>query len=163
MSATPILCGWLLNPADRDQTAETPEDLMTQLVRKYGQFDFDPCPPEPNFDGLDVEWGQNNFVNPPFKHLSKWIDKCIKEWNNGSKQVILLCPMRAHTSYFQEKLFPLFQEGKVKPYILSKRLRFKNYKNPAPFGVMIIEFPKSSKNDDQEEFDGYPLRPASLP
>ena len=45
----------------------TPPDLMKQLTDEF-HFDFDPCPhPRPEgFDGLVVEWGKSNWVNPPF-------------------------------------------------------------------------------------------------
>lgn len=45
----------------------TPPDLMAKLQEEFN-FDFDPCPyPKPdNFDGLVAEWGQRNYVNPPF-------------------------------------------------------------------------------------------------
>ena len=46
----------------------TPPDLMAKLQAEFGPFDFDPCPyPKPEgFDGLTCEWGQRNYVNPPF-------------------------------------------------------------------------------------------------
>ena len=45
----------------------TPPDMMTDLNVEFN-FDFDPCPhPKPEgFDGLTVEWGRRNWVNPPF-------------------------------------------------------------------------------------------------
>ncbi|MDE1901033.1 MAG: hypothetical protein KGI37_05230 [Alphaproteobacteria bacterium] len=46
----------------------TPPDLMSQLQAEFG-FTFDPCPfPKPDdFDGLDAEWGESNYVNPPLR------------------------------------------------------------------------------------------------
>ena len=45
----------------------TPPELYAALDAEF-HFDFDPCPyPKPdNFDGLTCEWGQRNYVNPPF-------------------------------------------------------------------------------------------------
>lgn len=45
----------------------TPPDLYATLDAEF-HFDFDPCPyPKPeDFDGLTCEWGQRNYVNPPF-------------------------------------------------------------------------------------------------
>ena len=45
----------------------TPPDLYADLNKKYN-FDFDPCPyPKPDdFDGLAIDWGESNYVNPPF-------------------------------------------------------------------------------------------------
>ena len=45
----------------------TPPELYDELNAEFN-FDFDPCPyPKPEgFDGLTCEWGQRNYVNPPF-------------------------------------------------------------------------------------------------
>ena len=45
----------------------TPPELMADLDNEF-HFTFDPCPfPLPEgFDGLTCEWGQSNYVNPPF-------------------------------------------------------------------------------------------------
>ena len=66
-------------------------------------FDFDPCPfPKPeNFDGLTCEWGQSNYVNPPFgsimhegkkKGMTAWVRKAIIEWKKG-KLVVMVYPI----------------------------------------------------------------------
>ena len=81
----------------------TPDDLMAEMQAEF-EFDFDPCPyPLPEgFDGLIVEWGQSNYVNPPFgsfidKHNKKqgpsaWVRKAITEYKKG-KKVVLIYPI----------------------------------------------------------------------
>lgn len=87
----------------------TPPDLMAQLQSEFGPFDFDPCPyPKPvNFDGLTCEWGQRNYVNPPFgsivhqgpqdkkpkkKGPTAWMRKAIEEASKG-KFVLIVYPV----------------------------------------------------------------------
>lgn len=66
-------------------------------------FDFDPCPfpLPPGFDGLTCEWGQSNYVNPPFgsiihegrkKGPTAWVRKAIEEFRKG-KRVVLVYPI----------------------------------------------------------------------
>ena len=45
----------------------TPPDLYNSLFKEF-QFDFDPSPyPRPaNFNGLEINWGKMNYVNPLF-------------------------------------------------------------------------------------------------
>lgn len=86
----------------------TPPLLMEDLQREH-QFDFDPCPyPKPDdFDGLTVEWGESNYVNPPFgsimhkgpddkkpkkKGMTAWVRKAIAEHKKG-KKVVLVYPI----------------------------------------------------------------------
>jgi len=81
----------------------TPEDLMQKMQAEFN-FDFDPCPfPKPDdFDGLQVEWGQSNYVNPPFgsytdasgkkKGPTAWARKAIEEYKKG-KRVVLVYPI----------------------------------------------------------------------
>ena len=81
----------------------TPPALLAELSAEFGPFDFDPCPyPKPdNFDGLTCEWGQCNYVNPPFgsivhqgkkKGPTAWVRKSIEEWRKG-KTVVLVYPV----------------------------------------------------------------------
>jgi hypothetical protein len=80
----------------------TPPDLYASLNAEFN-FDFDPCPcPKPDdFDGLTCEWGQSNYVNPPFgsivhegkkKGPTAWARKAIIEWQKG-KNVVLVYPI----------------------------------------------------------------------
>ena len=80
----------------------TPPALYRELDAQY-HFNFDPCPfPKPeNFDGLTCEWGESNYVNPPFgsvmhqgrkKGMTAWIRKAIAE-NQKGKRVVVVFPM----------------------------------------------------------------------
>jgi hypothetical protein len=80
----------------------TPPEMYSELDAQYS-FDFDPCPfPKPEeFDGLTAEWGQSNYVNPPFGsiiHMGKkkgptaWVRKAILEQQKG-KRVVLVYPI----------------------------------------------------------------------
>lgn len=71
----------------------TPEDLMAEIQAEF-DIDFDPCPyPCPDgFDGLTAEWGNSNYVNPPFKGPTAWVRKAIAEYKNG-KRVVFVFPV----------------------------------------------------------------------
>lgn len=80
----------------------TPPDLMKQLDDEF-HFTFDPCPyPKPDdFDGLIDEWGECNYVNPPFgsimyngkkKGQTAWARKAIEEHKKG-KKVVMVYPI----------------------------------------------------------------------
>ena len=80
----------------------TPPELYNQLNEEFA-FTFDPCPyPKPeDFDGLDAEWGESNYVNPPFgvvihkgrkKGATAWARKCIEESKKG-KRVVMVYPI----------------------------------------------------------------------
>jgi hypothetical protein len=91
------------NGADGKHYWLTPPELLMELSKEFGPFDFDPCPfPLPEgFDGLTCEWGQVNYVNPPFgsiihqgrkKGPTAWVRKSIEEWQKG-KTVVLVYPV----------------------------------------------------------------------
>ena len=70
----------------------TPPDLMEQLRDEF-HFDFDPCPhPRPaKFDGLHVDWGERNWVNPPFTGgVMGWVNKALREQERGKLSVLIL-------------------------------------------------------------------------
>jgi len=80
----------------------TPPELFAELHAEFS-FTFDPCPwPVPHgFDGLTCEWGESNYVNPPFgsimhqgkkKGPTAWVRKAIAEQQAG-KRVVLVYPV----------------------------------------------------------------------
>ena len=116
---------------------------MRDLEDLYGKFDFDPCPANHDdaFDGLSIPWGQNNFVNPPFNALPKWLEKASQEWQQG-KQTVFLMPVRIHTEYFARIVSPHLGAGpgKIECYVVYGGMKFQGYKDRAPFGVMYLVF-----------------------
>lgn len=71
---------------------KTPPEYLATLQEEF-QFDFDPCPhPRPDdFDGLMIDWGKSNWVNPPFTGgVTAWINKAISERTRGNLSVVIL-------------------------------------------------------------------------
>jgi len=84
----------------------TPQKLYDELNTEFN-FDFDPCPLHADFDGLTIEWGNSNFVNPPYNRQDKprFIQKAFDEWKKG-KTVVLLIPSATGTKQFHELILP---------------------------------------------------------
>jgi len=48
---------------------KTPKNLYDYYVTKRQWFD--PCPTNPKFNGLEIGWKKQNFVNPPYSQIEK--------------------------------------------------------------------------------------------
>ena len=116
---------------------KTPKYLYKFLDKKFN-FDFDPCPTNPQFDGLSIEWKQSNYVNPPYgRQIENWIKKGFEESQKG-KTVIMLVPSRTDTKWWHNYVMRAKEIWFVKG-----RLKFDDNKNPAPFPSAIVIFKKS--------------------
>lgn len=100
---------------------KTPDYLYEDLNKEFN-FDFDPCPLKHNieeWDGLLIEWGKCNFVNPPYSKALKeaFIRKAYEERQKG-KRVVMLLPVSTSTKIFHEIIYPnceiRFLKGRVK-------------------------------------------------
>lgn len=112
----------------------TPKAFYDELNKEFN-FDFDPCPPRPKFDGLSVEWGKRNFVNPPYgREIGKWIKKGYEEWQKG-KLVVFLVPSRTDTIWWHEYLM---KAPEIR--FIRGRLHFDEHKNSAPFPSCVVVF-----------------------
>ena len=110
----------------------TPKDVYTVLNEEFN-FDFDPCPLGGD-NGLDIEWGQSNFVNPPYSQLKAWCKKAHEEWLKG-KTVVMLIPSRTDTVAWHDYCMKA-QEIRF----IKGRLKFGGSKNNAPFPSAITIF-----------------------
>jgi site-specific DNA-methyltransferase (adenine-specific) len=99
---------------------QTPPELYDELNNEFG-FDFDPCPLFAEFDGLNIEWGKRNFVNPPYSRKLKdaFVIKAIEESNRG-KLCVCLLPVSTSTILFHEHIQPNASEIRF----LKGRVRF---------------------------------------
>jgi len=97
-------------------------------------FDFDPCPPNPEFDGLNVSWKDRNFVNPPYKNLADWVKKSYEESKTG-KTCVMLIPSRTDTRWWHDYVMKASEIRFIKG-----RLKFDEHKFSAPFPSCVVVF-----------------------
>jgi len=97
---------------------KTPKWLYDKLNREFN-FDFDPCPLHSDFDGLQIEWKDRNFINPPYSRKLKeaFIRKAFDESKKG-KLCVMLLPVSTSTKIFHEVIYHnaeiRFLKGRVK-------------------------------------------------
>ena len=115
------------------QDWKTPKATYEILDREFG-FDFDPCPTNPSFDGLNVEWGNCNFINPPYNGIKDWLEKGFGEWKKG-KTCVFLIPSRTDTRYWHD-----FVMLATEIRFIKGRLKFNDGKGSAPFPSAIVVF-----------------------
>jgi site-specific DNA-methyltransferase (adenine-specific) len=127
---------------------QTPNAVYDELDQEFG-FDFDPCPHDPQFDGLNIEWGSCNFVNPPYgREISKWIDKALEQFAKG-KTVVLLVASRTDTKWWHK----LMNKASGIRFIKG-RLKFDSFENSAPFpSAIVVLDPKQNSVNPQKDFD----------
>jgi len=118
----------------------TPPDLLERLEYIYGDL-FDPCPQNPTFDGLEIDWPLDHwiFVNPPYSNLSEWAKKCRIEHKKGCN-IILLMPPRTCTKYWH-----YYINDHAHIIFLKGRLKFVNpvtheASKPSPFPSILAIF-----------------------
>ena len=97
---------------------KTPIDFYNKLNDEF-KFDFDPCPLNSDFNGLNIEWGKSNFINPPYSRKLKeaFIRKAYQESLSG-KLCVMLLPVSTSTKIFHEIILPnteiRFIKGRLK-------------------------------------------------
>jgi hypothetical protein len=98
----------------------TPIEFLERLDNEF-HFDFDPCPLNNKFDGLTIEWGNSNFINPPYSRKLKeaFIAKSVMESKNG-KRCVMLLPVSTSTKIFHDSILPNAKEIRF----VRGRLRF---------------------------------------
>lgn len=112
----------------------TPKILFDELNKEF-HFNFDPCPNNPTFDGLSIEWGGATFCNPPYgRTIGLWLKKGYDEWQKG-KLIVFLIPSRTDTIWWHS-----FVMKATEIRFIEGRLKFSEYHNSAPFPSAVAIF-----------------------
>ena len=122
---------------DFRQTWKTPRLLYLQLDKEF-HFDHDPCPPETGtrLNGIFSDWGNSNYVNPPYgAPIASWLAKGVKEMKKGKTSVYLL-PAYTDVAWFHEIVLRYANEIRF----VRGRLKFDDRPGNAPFASMIVIF-----------------------
>jgi hypothetical protein len=87
---------------------QTPPYFYNTLNERFN-FDFDPCPLNHDlslWDGLKIEWGYRNFVNPGYSLETKkaFIFKAFEQWEKYNKLSVMLLPVSTSTLIFHNVL-----------------------------------------------------------
>jgi len=161
-----------VNKSKTDSWA-TPAHIRLQLSEQFGGpngfSDFDPCPlggaNDPSVpDGLSTPWPTNEgpiYVNPPYSKLGStkgggigWMEKCLLESKRGTT-IVCLIPLRC-PSYYWDFIYQNADEHKV-----SKRLKFGNAKNSAPFDCCVYVFRYGNEPKEDRICGAFHPRPAA--
>ena len=118
---------------------KTPDDLYNELNDEF-TFDFDPCPLNPDFDGLNIDWSDSNYVNPPYNNIARWLKKGIRERNKGNTSVFLI-PARVNRRYWFDLVWPEASEVRF----IHGCIKFDGYTGGSPFPVAIVVFEPNKK------------------
>lgn len=112
-------------PKSKSDVHLTPNRVYDLIKNYWGYSEddmFDPCPENPQFDGLKIGWKNINYVNPPYSLLKEFVYKAIYEIDYG-RITIMLLPAKTDQEWFHDLLANMFEIRWIR-----KRLKFKNNK-----------------------------------
>lgn len=112
-----------------------------EVLNKEFNFTFDPCPfPKPkDFDGLKIDWGEINYINPPFITTNgvgptAFVKKAIEE-NKKGKTCVIILPTTHYTNLLIEAGAEIRSLGRVRWLEVKTK---KPTSNPNPVSCFIL-------------------------
>jgi hypothetical protein len=98
---------------------------------------FDPCPLNlvPTIDGLQLDWKDKTYVNPPYSNPLPWVLKAIEE-NKKGKTIALLLKLDCSTTWYRK-----LHEADAHFLFINERVCFNG--SPPPFPNVIVILAKS--------------------
>ena len=98
-------------PQSKSDVHPTPDKVFMEIWNEWGIYEedfFDPCPVDPQWDGLMIEWEKINYVNPPYTDLFLWVYQAIEEADKGNRTIMLL-PAKTDQEWFHHLIYHGFQ------------------------------------------------------
>lgn len=126
----------------------TPIEFYDKLDEEFA-FDFDPCPLNIDKitnanDGLLIEWGNRNYINPPYSRQlkEKFVLKAIEESKKG-KLCVMLLPVSTSTKLFHDHILPnaydiRFVKGRIKFLGINTKGEYVTNKAPMHDSMIVI-------------------------
>ena len=118
---------------------QTPPDLLNYIYKKFGKdgYMFDPCPINPQVNGLFIDWEEYNYVNPPYSRGNQiqWVNKGVEESKKG-KNVYMLLPSDTSTKIWHDYIM----KYAYTIYFIKGRVRFVGAKGMPKFGNVLVHF-----------------------
>lgn len=131
---------------------QTPNNLYHELHKVF-DFNFDPCPLNHDitaWDGLHVDWGTRNYINPPYTRKLKeaFVLKAVEE-SKKNKLCVLCLPVSTSTKLFHDVIIPnarqiAFIKGRPKFIGVDTYNNLVDHKG-GMHDTMIVVFGKSKK------------------
>jgi hypothetical protein len=86
---------------------------------------------QPTINGLDLEWPDKTYVNPPYSNPLPWVKKAIEESKKG-KTIVMLLRVDTSTQWFKE-----LQENGSEFLYFGRRIKF-NGRTPYFASMLVI-------------------------
>ena len=130
-----------LNIGNINDHVATPRSLKRQIEIEFGKF-YDPCPLHANFNGLEGEWADLNYINPPYSSIKPFIMKAVEEMGKGKSSLVLV-PFRPSSKYWNEYVWP----NVSRVLVFTDRIAFEGYTSGLPLPIVLLIFgnPKRTK------------------
>ena len=115
------------------KTKESDNYKTPQWIMDMFEDWFDPCPlnPNPTIDGLNIEWKDKTYVNPPYSNPLPWVLKAIDE-NKQGKKIALLLKLDCSTKWFMA-----LQNANAHFLFINERVKF-NGNVPPWCNVLVL-------------------------
>jgi len=130
----------------------TPQPLRRRIEDRW-DLSYDPCPSDPEEDGLSVRWGERAFVNPPYSDIPSWLEKAHREiLKHGCDIAVFLIPAGVNADWFHNYVLEM-----SRVYFLESRVEFDHPHKDVDSGinrpVMLVELTEETIRSGVDEQD----------
>lgn len=135
--------------ASNNQEYETPDSLFKILDEEF-HFTLDVCADKTNYkvsnyytkeqDALTKEWAGICWMNPPYKHMRRWVIKAYNESVKNNAVVVCLIPARTNNVWWHDYCM----RGEIR--FIKGRPKFKGCKYGLPQPLAVVVFGEKYSN-----------------